>query len=403
MCEGRVVVINSPAYRNRLAVILRPEAGATATSAALPGGERRYHVLVMTDGSTASSGEHAAPTSAEDLPLPLTRVFRPSGKLGYDIALVSGYDVLVITKEKLRVDAREVMDRKDEQARSAAAQELLRLAQKRPTGPKPLDVVKDLNMRDIEIAELWHQLTQARATLEGMPCVEHPDFVALYGRLHQREHVQSQVRHLQHQMSDEALYLLPEYHQRVAVLKALKYADSDGAVQLKGRVACEVTTCDELLLTELIFNSIFSPLEPEEIVALLSALVFQQARCSAPTLTKRLEDNVAIIVDMARTIAQTQQQCGMDTPPDIYIRNLHSGLIEVVYEWARGMPFQQITGLTDVPEGSIVRCIVRLDETCRDVRNAARVIGDPVLYEKMERASQMIKRDIVFAASLYTA
>lgn len=40
--------------------------------------------------------------------------------------------------------------------------------------------------------------------------------------------------------------------------------------------------------------------------------------------------------------------------------------------------------LTDRLEGSIVRCIVRLDETCRDVRNSARVIGDPVLYQKME-------------------
>ena len=52
--------------------------------------------------------------------------------------------------------------------------------------------------------------------------------------------------------------------------------------------------------------------------------------------------------------------------------------------------------------GNIVRCIQRLDETCKDVRNAARVIGDPVLYQKMQEASSLIKRDIVFAASLYT-
>jgi len=52
--------------------------------------------------------------------------------------------------------------------------------------------------------------------------------------------------------------------------------------------------------------------------------------------------------------------------------------------------------------GMIVRCIQRLEETCRDVRNAARVIGDPVLKEKMQEASKLIKRDIVFAASLYT-
>lgn len=48
-------------------------------------------------------------------------------------------------------------------------------------------------------------------------------------------------------------------------------------------------------------------------------------------------------------------------------------------------------------EGSIVRCITRLDELCREARNAARIIGDPSLYRKMEQASESIKRDIVFA------
>lgn len=65
-------------------------------------------------------------------------------------------------------------------------------------------------------------------------------------------------------------------------------------------------------------------------------------------------------------------------------------------------PFAEIMGLTDVQEGMIVRCIQRLDETLRDVRDAARIIGDPILYQKMGEASTAIKRDIVFAASLYT-
>lgn len=38
---------------------------------------------------------------------------------------------------------------------------------------------------------------------------------------------------------------------------------------------------------------------------------------------------------------------------------------QVVYEWARGTPFKDICGLTDVMEGTIVRAMVRLDETCR--------------------------------------
>lgn len=53
------------------------------------------------------------------------------------------------------------------------------------------------------------------------------------------------------------------------------------------------------------------------------------------------------------------------------------------------------------PIGSIVRYITQLDQACREVRNAARVIGDADLYRKMEEASSLIKRDIVFAASLY--
>ncbi len=77
------------------------------------------------------------------------------------------------------------------------------------------------------------------------------------------------------------------------------------------------------------------------------------------------------------------------------------GLMEVVYEWARGMSFKNITDLTDVLEGTIVRVITRLDETCREVKNAARIIGDPELFTKMQTCQEMIKRDITAVASLY--
>jgi antiviral helicase SKI2 len=56
-------------------------------------------------------------------------------------------------------------------------------------------------------------------------------------------------------------------------------------------------------------------------------------------------------------------------------------------------PFEQITTLTDVAEGTVVRVITRLDETCREVRDAARVIGDAELFKKMEEAQNKIKRD----------
>ena len=44
-----------------------------------------------------------------------------------------------------------------------------------------------------------------------------------------------------------------------------------------------------------------------------------------------------------------------------------------------------------------MRVITRLDETCREVRDAARVIGDADLFTKMEEAQALIKRDSEFS------
>ena len=75
--------------------------------------------------------------------------------------------------------------------------------------------------------------------------------------------------------------------------------------------------------------------------------------------------------------------------------------MQVVYEWACGTAFGDICTRTSVMEGSIVRCIVRLAEATRELGAAARVMGDTALWTQMEEASTLIKRDVVFAASLY--
>ena len=50
----------------------------------------------------------------------------------------------------------------------------------------------------------------------------------------------SQLRQL---MSDQNLQLLPDYEQRILVLKDLGFVDSSSRVELKGKVACEVLPC----------------------------------------------------------------------------------------------------------------------------------------------------------------
>ena len=147
-------------------------------------------------------------------------------------------------------------------------------------------------------------------------------------------------------------------------------------------------------------------LAPAEAVALLSALVFQERSRDAPERpsSPRLAEACESLVGLARHLHGVQVSCGVEGlgEPDAFVEDrLKFGLVEVVYQWALGTSFEDITRLTDVMEGSIVRTVVRLDEQLRMVRGAARVMGDTKLYEKLEQASALIKRDVVFAASLY--
>lgn len=174
---------------------------------------------------------------------------------------------------------------------------------------------------------------------------------------------------------------------------------------LKGRVACEMNTCDELLATEILFFNVLEPLNPPEVASLLSALVFQEKNNEDTPLTSRLETARSQTVSLATSLLKLQEDndvvIGVGGRGDGVSASLNFGLAAPVYEWARGMPFEEITSMTLTHEGSIVRTITRLDELCKDFRNAARVVGNPSLYRKMEATSQCIKRDIVFAASLY--
>ena len=235
----------------------------------------------------------------------------------------------------------------------------------------------------------------------------HPAIESHYATLERKETLRSKVNILRHMLSNESLQLFPDFLQRKSVLRTLGYIDENESVCLKGRVACEVNTCEELVATEMVFEGVLNDLEPAEIVAALSSLVFQE-KSTDEEFDAELPDTLVECCERMKSIAvnlgQLQKEHGLEVDPGEYCdASLKFGLVHVVYEWALGVPFSDICELTLVQEGSIVRCITRLDELCRDIRNCARVVGNPTLYRKMEASSTAIKRDIVFASSLYVS
>jgi len=258
----------------------------------------------------------------------------------------------------------------------------------------------------VEFGGAYARYEQNIAMLRHFRSHYHPNLETHYKVVDRREILRSRVSTLRKLLSNESLQLFPDFLQRKALLQTLGYVDENDTVCLKGRVACEVNTCEGLIVTEMVFGGLLSELEPTEIVAALSALIFQEKTDEEfdSELPERLVASCNGMKAIAIDLGQRQKDHGLPVDPLEYCAtSLKMGLVHVVYEWACGVPFSSICELTEVQEGSIVRCITRLDELCREVRNCARVVGNPTLYRKMEMASEAIKRDIVFASSLYVS
>ncbi|XP_003587743.1 superkiller complex protein 2 [Bos taurus] len=407
LSAGRVVVVKNQEHHNALGVILQVSSNSTS---------RVFTALVLCDKPVSEDPRERGPASP-DVPYPDDlvgfKLFLPEGPCDHTVAKLQPGDVAAITTKVLRLNGDKILEdfskrqqpkfKKDppSAAVTTAVQELLRLAQAHPTGPPTLDPVNDLQLKDVSVVEGGLRARKLEELIRGAQCVHSPRFPAQYLKLRERMQIQKEMERLRFLLSDQSLLLLPEYHQRVEVLRTLGYVDEAGTVKLAGRVACAMSS-HELLLTELMFDNALSTLRPEEIAALLSGLVCQSPGDPGDQLPSTLKQGVERVRTVAKRIGEVQAACGLNQTVEEFVGELNFGLVEVVYEWARGMPFSELAGLSGTPEGLVVRCIQRLAEMCRSLRGAARLVGEPVLGAKMETAATLLRRDIVFAASLYT-
>ncbi|XP_044723822.1 rRNA-processing arch domain-containing protein [Hirsutella rhossiliensis] len=195
---------------------------------------------------------------------------------------------------------------------------------------------------------------------------------------------------------------LDELKSRKRVLRRLGFINDAEVVQLKARVACELSSTEghELLLSELLFDRFFNELTPETCAAVLSCFIFDE-KVDTNALKEDLQKPYREIQAKARIIAKVSQECKLDVNEEAYVTSLKWQLMETVYSWAQGRPFSEICKMTKIYEGSLIRLFRRLEELLRQMAQAAKVMGNDDLMKKFEESLQKVRRDIVAAQSLY--
>ncbi|KAI0004078.1 antiviral helicase [Russula compacta] len=391
LSSGRIVVLRDGHFRWAAALILKPALAREQV--------KYFFVLALVNSDTKTDKNNVDtqavpprwPPSAQDLVV-------EDGV--YQVTDVPVTSIALVTSRTLKIehDIDAILERHLKSRMNDAVAQLGALVNEWANNDH-VPEVDWARVRSFEFQDLLNRRNTLFKSLEGLTCILCEEFESHYKSTHAERVLRSNIANLKLAISDQNLELVPDYEQRVEVLKELKFLEANSIVSLKGRVACEINSVNELVLTELILDNTLSAYEPEEVVALLSSFVFQEKTEVQPVFPPRLEGGRDVLEAILERVAGVQAR--HKVAADEHRWTLNFGLMEAVYEWAKGMPFDQLTALTDVAEGTIVRVITRLDETCREVRDAARVIGDAVLMKKMEEAQMKIKRDIVFAASLY--
>ncbi|XP_041998111.1 DExH-box ATP-dependent RNA helicase DExH9-like isoform X2 [Salvia splendens] len=220
--------------------------------------------------------------------------------------------------------------------------------------------------------------------------------------LHTKKELTAKIRSLKKAMkSSSVLAFKDELKARKRTLRRLGYITSDDVVELKGKVACEISSAEELTLTELMFNGVLKDIRVEEMISLLSCFVWQEKLQEAQKPRDELGLLFTQVQETARKVAKVQLECKVQIDIDNFVSSFRPDIMEAVYAWARGSKFYEIMEMTPVFEGSLIRAIRRLEELLQQLIQAAKSIGEKDLEVKFEEAVTKIKRDIVFAASLY--
>ncbi|KAI8854668.1 NUC185 domain-containing protein [Chytridium lagenaria] len=235
------------------------------------------------------------------------------------------------------------------------------------------------------------------------PLTNSPHLADIYEQYSLKVQTMQKLRSIKNKIRDtESVIQLEDLKCRRRVLRRLGFLSPSDIIEVKGRVACEVSVGDELILTEMMFNGDFGDLTVEQCCAILSCFcTSEKSKETGRSMRDELAKPFKKLKEAAQRIAKVSVECKLPLDELEYVESFRPELMEVVFEWCKGAKFAAICKLTDMFEGSIIRSFRMLEELLRQMVSAAKSIGNTELEAKFSEGIVKIKRDIIFASSLY--
>ncbi|VVC41817.1 Hypothetical protein CINCED_3A007924 [Cinara cedri] len=215
-----------------------------------------------------------------------------------------------------------------------------------------LDPINDMNIKDHEFDKIVEQIEKFEGRLFAHPLNEKEDIDNLYEEYLKKDKIDQELLKFKNELKKaKSLMQMDDLKCRKRILRRMGYCTAGEVIETKGRIACELSSADELLMTELMFNGVFNDLSVPQTVALLSCFVCDEKSNEMPAKTAELAGPLRKMQELARKIAKVCKEAKLDIDEDSYVEGFKPFLMDVCYEWCRGASFYQICQMTDIFEG----------------------------------------------------
>ena len=274
----------------------------------------------------------------KDLP-PNVRPPQPGGKAKMEVVPVMNgtIDSLAYFRIFLPTDLR------TQEQRNTMRKSLEEVSKRFPDGVALLDPIEVMGIEDEGFKRLLRKIEVMEHKMMNHPLHKSESLPELYDQYGAKVALGKEIRQLRKKIADaQSVLQLDELKNRKRVLRRLDFVNEADVVQLKARVACEISTGDELVLSELLFNRFFNELTPEQCAAALSCFICDEKSQEAPQLKEELAKPYREIQAAARQVAKVSMESKVVVNEEDYVQGFKFELMEVVYAWTHGASFATI-------------------------------------------------------------
>ena len=173
--------------------------------------------------------------------------------------------------------------------RMAVFKSLQEVERRFPDGLPQLDPMEDMGIKEKGLMQVVKKIKAFEDRKFSHPLHKDKKLVEIYEHYEEKAQIGVEIKAVKAKLKEKrSLLQMDELKCRKRVLRRMGYATPADVIETKGRVACEIDSADEIVVTEMLFNGVFNNLTPQQCAALLSCFVFQERASEMPKLSEEL-------------------------------------------------------------------------------------------------------------------